>query len=32
MEIKFFKGLKKSKIFSSVLGRKPADTKSGDFG
>jgi len=28
---KFSSGLKKSKIFSPVLGRKPADTKSGDF-
>ncbi|MDD5012729.1 MAG: hypothetical protein PHQ66_03760 [Candidatus Nanoarchaeia archaeon] len=27
----FASGLKKSKIFSPVLGRKPADTKSGDF-
>ncbi len=28
---KISSGLKKSKIFSPVLGRKPADTKSGDF-
>jgi len=26
-----FSGLKKSLIFSPVLGRKPADSKSGDF-
>ncbi len=28
---KFFSGLKKSLIFSPVLGRKPADKNSGEF-